>query len=412
MTVLFSAAGSRFAGLDPRDPQFATQTVDRILALGRESGASDIHLQPTAEGLTLELRLDGVLQTVTTFPRELAGNIVSRLKVLADLLTYRTDIPQEGRIREERDPSRAADPALPAALEMRVSTLPTLYGERAVVRLFAAAGRYQWLDDLELPADIAQGLRRALAETSGVILVTGPAGSGKTTTLYACLRQILRDAPARRSLVSLEDPIEAAVPGVAQAQVNAGAGFTIESGLRFLLRQDPEVMLIGEIRDRATAQLAFQAALTGHLLLSSFHAGSAAGAISRLSDMGIEPYLLHSGVRVILGQRLVRRLCKCARESSDAADRLGLEVERAWLPVGCPECAGTGYRGRFLLAELLAPAKSDLGRAILSRSDEARLEELAISAGMVSRWQRARDAVAAGRTSPAEIRRVLGFEQE
>lgn len=400
-----------FAGLDPRDPQYAVQTVDRILALGRAQGASDLHLQPTAEGLSLEWRLDGVLQTVALFPRELAANLVARLKVLAGLLTYRTDIPQEGRIREDRPtvPGAGTTAALPESLEMRVSTLPTLHGERAVVRLFAGPGQYQWLADLQLPSEVDQRLRQILAETSGVILVTGPAGSGKTTTLYACLRQILRDSPARRSLVSLEDPIEAAVAGVAQAQVNAAAGFTIESGLRFLLRQDPEVLLIGEIRDRAAAQLAFQAALTGHLLLSSFHAGSAAGAISRLSDMGIEPYLLHSGVRAILGQRLLRKLCGCARPSTDPAERLGLAVERASLPVGCPDCAGTGYRGRFVLAELLVPDRSDVSRAILSRSDEAKLEELAIAAGMISRWDRARQAVEEGRTSPGEVRRVLGF---
>lgn len=169
------------------------------------------------------------------------------------------------------------------------------------------------------------------------------------------------------------------------------------------------MLLIGEIRDRAAAQLAFQAALTGHLLLSSFHAGSAAGAISRLSDMGIEPYLLHSGVRAILGQRLLRKLCGCARPSTDPAERLGLAVERASLPVGCPDCAGTGYRGRFVLAELLVPDRSDVSRAILSRSDEAKLEELAIAAGMISRWDRARQAVEEGRTSPGEVRRVLGF---
>jgi type II secretory ATPase GspE/PulE/Tfp pilus assembly ATPase PilB-like protein len=390
--------GGALAGLEPGTAQYAVEVVDRILAAGRTLGASDLHLQPGAQGLELRFRIDGVLHPAAAFLAAVAPNLIARLKVRAELLTYRTDVPQEGRIR-----TREGD------VEMRVSTFPTIYGEKAVVRFFAASGRFERLDDLGLPGDVLGPLRRLLGETSGAILATGPAGSGKTTTLYACLRELAAASGGQRSLASLEDPVEVAVPGVAQSQVNAAAQFDLATGLRFLMRQDPEVILVGEIRDRATADAAFQASLTGHLLLSTFHAGSAAEAIGRLSDMGIEPYLLRSGILAILTQRLLRRLCSCARLSDDPEARLGLPVQTVHLPAGCGECGGTGYRGRFVLVEMLMPGRSELGRAILSRSDAATLERLACEAGMISRWQRACESVRQGWTSPAEVRRTLGF---
>ena len=292
---------------------------------------------------------------------------------------------------------------------MRVCTFPTLHGERTVVRLFGGTQRYQRLDDLGLPDDVLQPLRLLLSETSGAILVSGPAGSGKTTTVYACLREIAQQGGGARSLVSIEDPIEVAVDGVAQSQVNPPAGLDLASGLRFLMRQDPEVIMVGEIRDRATADTAFQASLTGHLLLSTFHAGSAAETIGRLSDMGIEPYVLRSGLLAILNQRLLRRLCSCAELTDDPAARLGLAVQQAKTPRGCDKCGGTGYLGRFLLVEMLTLSRSELARAILAHSETALIERLAAEAGMLSRWQRACRAVDAGLTSPAEVRRVLGF---
>ena len=207
----------------------------------------------------------------------------------------------------------------------------------------------------------------------------------------------------------MEDPIEVSVDGVAQAQVNPVVELDLATGLRFLMRQDPEVIMVGEIRDRPTAEAAFQASLTGHLLLSTFHAGSAAEAISRLSDMGIEPYLLRSGLLGILSQRLVRRLCECSRVSDELGARLGLPVEQVRVPVGCDACGQTGYRGRMVLVEMLKAQRTELGRAILTRSDAATLERLAVEAGMVTRWDRAYDALRKGLTSPAEVRRVLGF---
>ena len=388
----------QLAGLNATDTAYATRFVDTLLDAARAAGASDVHLQPAPDGLETRWRLDGVLQQVGTFPRGEAADVVTRLKVMAELLTYRTDVPQEGRIRERDN-----------AVEMRVSTFPTLHGERAVVRLFAPQGHLLYPEDLGLPPDVQKSFVQVLAETSGAILVTGPAGSGKTTTAYAALRELVRRSGGGKSLVSLEDPIEVAVAGVAQSQVNQAAGFDLATGLRSLMRQDPEVILVGEIRDRLTAETAFQACLTGHLVLTTFHAGSAAGAISRLSDMGLEPYLLRSGILAILNQRLVRRLCVCARPARDAVELLGLPVACAHLPQGCDQCLGTGYRGRLVLAEILRAEASELGRAILSRSDAAQLEQLAVQSGMVTRWQRAAQTVEAGLTSPAEIRRVLGF---
>jgi general secretion pathway protein E len=389
------------AGLDPADPEYATRSIDAALAAARNAGASDIHFQPTGDGLELKFRLDGVLVPAASFPPQLATNITARLKVLAGLLTYHTDRPQEGRVR------------LPQAdVEMRVCTFPTLHGERTVVRLFGGAQQYQHLDNLGLPDDVLSPLRVLLSETSGAILVSGPAGSGKTTTIYACLREIARHGNGSRSLVSIEDPIEVAVAGVAQSQVHPPAGLDLATGLRFLMRQDPEVIMVGEIRDRATAEAALQASLTGHLLLSTFHAGSAAETVGRLLDMGIEPYVLRSGLLAILNQRLLRRLCSCARPSDDPDARLGLPVERVKAPHGCNECGGTGYRGRFLLVEMLTLSRSQLAQAILARSDTAAIERLAAEGGMVSRWQRACRAVDDGWTSPAEVRRVLGFSEK
>ncbi len=377
----------------------AVELVDAILASAREAGSSDVHLVPDESGMEMLWRVDGVLHAIDRLPKDIAPNVIARLKVLAELLTYRTDSPQEGRIRG----------VSVGGVEMRLSTYPTLFGEKAVIRLFVGSGSYRHLHDLGLPNDIQSGLRDLLLESGGVTVISGPAGSGKTTTIYACLRELVDKFGAQRSLVSLEDPIEAVVPGVAQSQINPVAGFDYATGLKSLMRQDPEVILVGEIRDRQTAETVFQAALTGHLVLTTFHAGSAAGAICRLSDMGIEPYLLRTGLLGIVSQRLVRRLCRCSLESHDIAAKLGLNVNHWRTPEGCDACRGTGYLGRALLAEFLRTDNSDLGKAILSRGAADELESLAVAAGMKTRWQGACDAVNDGLTSPAEVRRVLGF---
>ena len=388
----------KLRSLDPGDANYATVFVETLLDAGRRRGASDLHLQPTPEGLELRWRVDGVLAPLGTYPPGIAANVIVRLKVLAELLTYRTDVPQEGRVRQTED-----------GVEVRVCTFPTMYGERAVVRLFSNRLKFRDLAQLQLPEEIVGRLRGLLGETSGAILVCGPAGSGKTTTLYACLHHLAAHSAVPRSMVTLEDPIEMAVPGVTQSQVNPAAGFDLAAGLRGILRQDPEVIMIGEIRDPTTAELALQAALTGQLILSSFHSGSAAEAIGRLLDTGIEPYMLRSGVRAVIFQRLVRRLCRCAVPVTADEELLGLPAREARTAVGCDECAGTGYVGRMVLAEMITLDEGPLGQAILRRADVAEIEALAKRAGMTNCLARAVAAVEAGRTSPAEVRRVLGF---
>jgi general secretion pathway protein E len=411
---------------------FGARAVDLILDWGSRHGASDIHFQPTREGLEVKFRLDGFLHPGGCVPTSVAPTLIARLKVLAELLTYQTETPQEGRIRRDRSeefppghnrkhsngrPRRHVADACPAAdvpsmspmVRMRLSTFPTLYGERAVVRLFTVSGRLERLDELGFPEDVHGGLRRLLDETSGAIITTGPAGSGKTTTAYACLRELVARSGGGRSLVSLEDPIEMAVDGVAQSQIEEKFGFNLATGLRFLMRQDPEVILVGEIRDRATAEAAMEASLAGHLLLSTFHAGSAAEALGRLADMGIEPYVLRSGLLAITSQRLTRRLCRCATWSEAVEDRRGLPIERARVVAGCPECLGSGYRGRMPLVEMAAIRQTELGQAILRRADTEVLARAAAADGMTRLFDQAVAVVEQGHTSAAEVRRVLGL---
>ena len=391
-----------FIGEDPAKrahPKFVSEWVDALLSAAVEVQASDLHLTPDENRLIVRWRLDGVLSDVTTLPKSLAANVVARLKVLSELLSYQSELPQEGRLRW-RD----------GQVEMRFSTFPTIYGERGVVRLFVGSKRFRWIDDLGLPGDIQRTVSDMLRETAGVALISGPAGSGKTTTAYAALREIHQREGAGKSLLSLEDPVEAVLQGVTQSQVNRAAGFDYAAGLRSLMRQDPDVLLVGEIRDRETAETVFQAGLTGHLVISTYHAGSAAEAISRLTDMGIEPYLIRSGLLGILCQRLVRQLCPCAEWTDAEEEQLGLPVGRSRKAIGCSDCAGSGYAGRFVLAEFLKPQAKPVGQAIMSRADAAEIREQAIQGEMVALGRRAVDAVRTGVTSAREIRRVLGFQ--
>ena len=291
-------------------PAAVPGAVDALLAAAVAARASDVHLIPDPTGLAVRFRVDGRLAEVGRFPPAVAGNVVSRLKVLAGLLTYDADRPQEGRLSAPAG-AEAGSP------QMRLATFPTVHGEKAVVRLFAPAGSLARLDDLGFPPALARELRSAADARGGLILVTGPAGSGKTTTAYALLRELagggdgstdLSKTPLR-SLVSLEDPVEALVPGVSQSQTRPAAGFNFPTGLRSLLRQDPEVIFVGEVRDGETARIALGAALTGHLVITTFHAGSGRQAAVRLRETGAEAYQIRHGVRAVLAQRLLRTLC-------------------------------------------------------------------------------------------------------
>jgi type II secretory ATPase GspE/PulE/Tfp pilus assembly ATPase PilB-like protein len=385
-TVSNAAIALQLQQFAPRDPQYATRFVEHLLSAACNRGASDIHLTPSPQGLQVAWRIDGVLQHLGVFAPGETADVVARLKVLADLLTYRQELPQEGRLRTSD-----------AGVEMRISTFPTLFGERLVVRIFREAQPLDTLASLGLPNELKESLHHSLQQTSGAIIVTGPAGSGKTTTVYAALRELLRSEHAR-SIMTLEDPVECVLPGVSQSAIQPSAGFDFAVALRSLMRQDPEVILVGEMRDRETTVAAFQAALTGHLVLTTFHAGSTCGAISRLTDMGIEPYVLRSGLQSLIAQRLVRRLCACSATTHQAT-----------LSQDCAACSGTGYCGRMVLAELLPPLVGELGALVLAKADAQRLAVAACSAGLRTLAQRAQAALAAGQTSLAEIHRVLGL---
>lgn len=364
-------------------PAAAVELVDRLLALAEASPASDIHLDPTEDALELRWRLDGVLQPLGSVPKQLAANVVARLKVLAGLLTYETALPQEGRLVSDT-----------GAAEFRVSTFPTLFGERAALRSMSTGrGDLDTLEQLGFAGDVLRQLQDTLAATTGAVLIVGPAGSGKTTTAYAAVREVVRQSGGGRAIHSLEDPVEMVVPGVAQSQVSQASGFTMETALKSLVRQDPEVLMLGEMRDRITAETTLQAALTGSLVITTFHAGSAGEAIDRLTDMGIPPYAVTHAVRLVVAQRLLRRLCDCALETEVSHQRgaLGFDVARAMGPAGCQRCASTGYRGRVLLVET----------STLAAPGEAHTK--------VPFAEAARQLIEQGITSPAEIVRVLGW---
>lgn len=370
----------RLATLNPSESDCAVQIVRAVLTDGSRSGASDIHFEPSPVALEVRFRIDGLLTTVARIDRTVAPNVIARLKVLAELLTYRVDIPQEGGIK---------DGAIPGVGEMRVSTFPTIHGEKAVVRVFQGGSDPRDLEDLGLEPSLIVELKNLLRSRGGAVFLTGPSGSGKTTTIYACLRHIVQSSGGRH-VVTIEDPVERCIDGISQSQARPGTEFDFSRGLRSLLRQDPEVLMVGEIRDAETAGVAAEAALTGHLVISTVHAGSACGVITRLLEMGVEPYVLASGVQGILSQRLLRRLCEKCRGNH-----------------GCERCAGAGYRGRFPIAELLRVGPA-LRQAILARADLETLQDIALQSGWQSLREAAAVAVHAGATTDEEVQRVLG----
>lgn len=361
-------------------PERVALLVANILENADKCKATDVYIEPWVDKLQVCFRVDGVILPSTELPRELGPNIIARLKFLANLLSYRQDIPQEGRITQVDSLE---------GIEVRVSTFPTIHGERVALRLFRRENRQFILEELGLEPGVLKNLKDAIGERTGAILFTGPGGSGKTTSIYSCLSHIAKTEKTRRHIVTLEDPVEQILAGVSQTQVSPSTGFDFSLGLRSLLRQDPEVILVGEMRDPETARVAIEAALSGHLLFSTLHAGSSCGVISRLLEMGIEPYLLTSSLRLILNQRLLRKNCpKCKGN-------------------GCAACNNTGYQGRLLLLEAMV-LNEEMRRAILNRADRTTLEEIFINNGGITLVSHAIAAVKAGLTTREEVLRVLG----
>ncbi|MFZ5964850.1 GspE/PulE family protein [Thalassococcus sp. BH17M4-6] len=378
------------------------QLVNQLLRRAVLAGASDLHVEPYEGGLRARMRIDGFLQTVMDRGDVPVRRIVSRLKVMAGLDIAETRLPQDGRI-----PLRLGG----RLIDTRVSSLPGNYGERVVLRILDRSTGLMPLDGLGLSRDQIALLERMSALPNGIILATGPTGAGKTTTLYSLLKLANRD---ERNIVTVEDPIEYDLPGVSQSQINAEIGMTFAAGLRATLRQDPDVILVGEIRDGETAGVAAQAALTGHLVFSSLHANGSVGAVVRLRDLGLDNFLIAATLRGVIAQRLLRRLCPECREPhpptpSEAAffDKHGLALPLSiHAPVGCDACNQSGYAGRVGIFEMLEVTE-DLRAAIDRGVSETELRHMALDARETLVGQGLGE-VAAGRTSLAETLRVVG----
>jgi type IV pilus assembly protein PilB len=371
--------------------------VHSLIAQAVAQGASDVHITPQEGDTEVELRVDGVLHKAATIRRRMTPGVISRIKIMADLDISERRIPQDGRLALTVDSSR---------VDIRVVTLPLVGGEGAVLRILDGGAVVKELPSLGIaPGDLAS-LQGALRRPHGAVLVTGPTGSGKSTTLYAALGEI---SGGERSVITIEDPVESRIAGIKQIQVAPRAGMSFETGLRSMLRADPDVIMVGEIRDSATAQIAVEAALTGHLVLSTLHTRDAPSALSRLTDMGIEPFLISAAVDCIIAQRLVRLLCPhCKRPMSlpDAlAERYGLRDAEVFEPGGCQRCSHTGYRGRVGVYEVMSMS-DELKAMVLERARVEEIASLAQHRGMRRLRDDGMDKVRAGLTSVAEVERI------
>jgi general secretion pathway protein E len=386
--------------LDSPDEAPVIRFVHSVLFRAIRDRSSDIHFEPYEKELAVRNRVDGILYTMVTAPRKWHAPAVSRVKVMAGLDIAERRLPQDGRIRIRMGGKE---------IDIRVSTVPTSFGERAVLRLLDRANVVMGLSDLGLSARELSLFERFLSRSSGIVLVTGPTGSGKTTTLYAALRRL---DSGTKNIITIEDPVEYQIRGIGQIQVNPKIHLTFANGLRSILRQDPDIIMVGEIRDPETAEIAIQASLTGHLVLSTLHTNDAASAVTRLVDMGIEPFLVASSLSAVVAQRLVRRLCPACKAAytptPEEARGIGLQSPPSapfYRPEGCEKCLHTGYSGRIALFEIL-PADETVRTAILTRSDADGIRALAVSRGMRTLLSAGADKVQAGVTSAEEVLRV------
>jgi type IV pilus assembly protein PilB len=376
--------------------------VNQIVAQAVERGASDIHLAPDGPELRVRFRIDGVLQDVTTVTRRMTAGVISRIKIMAELNIAEKRLPQDGRVGLVIDGRH---------VDLRVVTLPSVHGESVVMRVLDKASVVVKLDKLGMADPERERFERACHETHGAVLVTGPTGSGKSTTLYAALS--LLNTP-EKNIITVEDPVEYEISGLTQVQVSNKVGLTFASGLRSMVRADPDVIMVGEIRDRETAQIAVESALTGHLVLSTLHTNDAPSTITRLIEMGIEPFLVASALDCVVAQRLARMLCtSCKRRTIVSASTLrasGYKARvdlEAYEPVGCRRCGGSGYRGRVGLYEVMS-VTPEVQAMTLERAPAEAVRDLAVSQGMSRLRDDGLEKVKQGRTSMAEIARVLG----
>ena len=377
--------------------------VNSIIEQAIENRASDMHIEPTEDDLRIRFRIDGVLHEIDTVPRAVQSALISRLKIMSGVDITERRVPQNGRITVELNGRH---------VDLRAATLPTVWGEKIVLRVLDTGGIDLELRRLGFSEKNYQRFSTSFTKPHGMVLVTGPTGSGKSTTLYATLNEISKP---EINIITVEDPVEYRLPGVNQVQVNHKAGLTFAAVLPAILRSDPDVVLIGEIRDRVTAQLAIEASLTGHLVLSTLHTNDAPSAVTRLTEMGIEPFLVGSSLDCVMAQRLARRLCQWCKEAYVPTEpelegaRWPFETvpapEQLWRAVGCRACAGTGYRGRIALHEVM-PVSEEVERLAVERSSAHDIQKVALGEGMdMLRTDGLRKA-AAGDTTLAEVLRV------
>ncbi len=388
--------------LDDTSDAPVIRLVNHMIAKAAKAMASDIHVEPFQESLSVRYRIDGILYPMLTPPKGVQSALISRIKVMAGMNIAEKRVPQDGRAQV-----RIGD----QEIDLRISTVPTGFGERLVMRLLNKSGYFLALSEFGMSPDNLSQLNTIIRQTHGIVLVTGPTGSGKTTTLYAGLSEI--NSP-EKNIITIEDPVEYNIEGIGQIQVNTKTGVTFAKGLRSIVRQDPDVILVGEIRDIETASIAIQSALTGHLVFSTLHTNDAAGAVTRLADLGVEPYLISSSVNTVIAQRLVRVLCpKCKtpfqiKQEDIAAIRTNGEQwlgKTVYRPKGCPACFNTGYTGRQAIFEILN-MDEEIKNLILTTSDAGIIRNTAIQKGLITLRQDGMKKVLQGITSIREVLRV------
>ena len=376
--------------------------VNQIIAQAVEQGASDVHLEPTGSELRVRFRVDGVLVESATVQRRMVLGVISRVKIMSDLDISERRIPQDGRVGLMIDGHH---------IDLRVVTLPSVHGESVVMRILDKDSVVMSLEKLGMAAPEHQRFERAFGQAYGAVLVTGPTGSGKSTTLYAALANI---NSIEKNIITIEDPVEYQLDGITQVQVNSKAGLHFHTGLRSMMRADPDIIMVGEIRDRETAQIAIESALTGHLVLSTLHTNDAASAITRLIEMGIEPFLVASAIDCVVAQRLARKLCQHCKErqiiTSDVLRANGIRSQfdmEAYAAKGCPRCNHSGYKGRIGLYEVMTVTE-EISKLALARSPSPEISEVAVRQGMRLMRDDGLEKVRLGMTSIAEVTRVTG----
>ncbi len=394
------------AALEGSEEAGVADGVDLAISQGAYHGASDIHMEPWSDAISLRYRLDGILQQVALIPRAYQSKFLARIKVLADMVVYRKDVPQDGRI--DRDKTSCARP-------LRVSTVPTIKGEKVVIRILGDSQALYTLDSLGFQPEVVAHMREAIIRSQGTVLLTGPSSSGKTTTIYALLREMMTLLKNTTNIVTVEDPVEYSLDRISQIQVNPHADFTFATALRAILRQDPEVIVVGEIRDVETAKMAIQSGLTGHFVISTIHSGTASGVFTRLLDMGIEPFLVASSITGVLAQRLIRLNCpECIspyKPEPIILQHFGLEgkKDKFFSGKGCDLCKQIGFRGRATIGEWL-PVDRDIAEFVLSRPTTASLQAMGIARGMETLAKDGLKKARKGITTLEELLRVLPTE--